>query len=278
MKTPTRPARRLALAAALALPVLAVLPPPAAAQTTTAPTLPTSGPVLQMPAVGVFGLLGDTIQVTLADAPTDTRLDRNVLENLDLRDLGLDQVAMRAVRQAIAQLTPQTRLHLFRATAPIALAEQRLIAESAPRGELPSWVIQAIEQHRLTHVILLTRHRGPAVLRQDDGEAIGRGNVEGIGFYIDPIYETQNRMTGIIVQGALGAYVDMRLTLMEVARGRVLVQHAIRDGRIYGARTDEQARSPWSILEPKEKVEVLRRMVEDNVGRVMPGVLRAAAS
>jgi hypothetical protein len=265
----------LTTAAALALPALAL---PATAQTTTGATLPTTGPMLQMPAVGVFGLLGDTIQVTLADAPTDTRLDRNVRENLDLRDLGLDQVAMRAVRQAITQLTPQTRLHLFRATAPIALEEQRLIAESAPRGELPGWVIQAINQHKLTHLILLTRHRGPALLRTEDGNAIGRGSVEGIGFYIDPIYETQNRLTGIIVQGALGAYVDMRLTLMEVERGRVLVQHPVRDGRIYGARTDEQARTPWNILEPKEKVEVLRRMVEENVARVMPGVLRAAAS
>jgi hypothetical protein len=270
------PARRAFVTTALALAGAAALP--VAAQTTTGGTLPATGPMLQMPVLGVFGLLGDTIQVTLADAPTDTRLDRNVRETLDLRDLGLDQVAMRAVRQAITQHTPKTRMHLFRATEPIALADQRLISDGAMRGELPAWVIQAIERNKLTHVMMFTRHRGPALLRQDDGNAIGRGNVEGIGFYIDPIYETQNRLTGIITQGALGAYVDMRLTLMEVSSGNVLVQHAIRDGRIYGARTDEQAQTPWNILEPREKVEILRRMVEENVGRVLPGVLRAAAS
>lgn len=226
--------------------------------------------------VGLFSLLGDSIQITLADAPTDTRLDRNQRENMDLPDLGLDQMALRALTTGLGRLQPQARLQMFRTTAPIALPEQRLIADGANRAELPDWIIQLIVKHNLSHIVLLTRHRGAALMRGNDGEGIGRGTVEGIGFYIDPIVETVNRLTNITMRGALGAYVDMRLQLMEVSSGRVLGQHHIRDGVLHGARTDEQSLQPWNVLEPREKVEVLRRMVEENVARVLPQVLREA--
>lgn len=265
------PNRRRALLASLSLAAAAALAPLAAhAQRPAAPP-----PQLQ--AVGVFALLGDTIQITLADAPTDTRLDRNVRESMDLKDLGLDQMALRGAREALSKAQPQAKLQLFRATAPVPLVEQRLIADGAERGELPDWIIQAIQRHQLSHVILITRHRGPALMRTADGEGIGRGSVEGIGFYIDPIYEVENRLTGIKMRGALGAYLDMRMTLMDVNSAKVLVQQNIRDGVIYGARTDEQSLQPWNVLEPREKVEVLRRMVEENVARAVPLVLREAA-
>jgi hypothetical protein len=260
------PRRRLLQLAALAATGAAL---PALAQRTA----PRPEPLRH---VGLFSLLGDTIQITLADAPTDTRLDRNQRESMDLKDLGLDQMALRALTSGLGRLQPQAKLQLFRATAPIPLAEQRMIADGANRAELPDWIIQLITRHNLSHIVLLTRHRGAALMRTDEGEGVGRGSVEGIGFYIDPIYETTNRLTNITVRGALGAYADMRLQLMEVSSGRVLAQHHIRDGTIYGARTDEQALQPWNILEPREKVEVLRRMVEDNVARVLPLVLREA--
>lgn len=265
------PARRLALLATVSLAAAAALAPLAAQAQRPASA------ALQMQAVGIFALLGDTIQITLADAPTDTRLDRNVRESMDLKDLGLDQMALRGAREALSKAQPQAKLQLFRATAPVSLAEQRLIADGAQRGELPDWIIQAIGRHQLSHVMLITRHRGPALMRTDTGDGIGRGSVEGIGFYIDPIYEVENRLTGITMRGALGAYVDMRLTLMDVASAKVLAQHNIRDGLIYAARTDEQSLQPWNVLTPREKVEVLRRMVEENVARVVPVVLREAA-
>jgi len=226
--------------------------------------------------VGLFSLLGDSIQITLADAPTDMAADRNQRESMDAPDLGLDQAALRALTAGLGRLQPQARLQMFRAAAPIPLADQRLVADSANRAQLPGWVIDLINQHQLSHIVLLTRHRGAALMRTPDGEAIGRGTVEGIGFYIDPLVETVNRLTSLRMRGGLGAYVDMRLQLMEISSGDVLAQRHIRDGVLHGARTDAQSQQPWNVLEPHEKVEVLRRMVEESVARALPDVLREA--
>jgi hypothetical protein len=261
--------RRLLKLAALSLTLAAVPAAPVWAQGTAAAPEP-------LRTVGLFSLLGDTIQITLADAPTDTRLDRNQRETMDLKDLGLDQMALRAITAGMGRLQPQAKLQMFRSTEPIPLPEQRMIADGANRAELPDWIIQSINRHNLSHVMLVTRHRGAALMRTADGDGVGRGTVEGIGFYIDPIYETVNRLTNISSRGALGAYVDIRMQLMEVSSGRVLAQHHIRDGRIYGARTDEQSLQPWNVLEPREKVEVLRTLVEENVARVLPDLLRSA--
>lgn len=226
--------------------------------------------------VGLFALLGDHLQITLADAPSDTRQDRNKRETMDHPDLGVDQAALRALTDGLGRLQPQARLQMFRAAAPISLADQRLIADSANRAQLPDWIIRLINEHSLSHIVLLTRHRGAALLRTSDGDGVGRGTVEGIGFYIDPLIETVNRLTSLRMRGGLGAYVDMRLQLMEVSSGDILAQQHIRDGVLYGARTDAQSLQPWNVLEPQEKVEVLRRMVEENVARALPDVLRQA--
>jgi len=234
---------------------------------------PTPDPLLQ---VGLFSLLGDTIQITLADNPAEPRAERNPSETMDGRDLGLDQVALRGLRSTMARLQPQAQVHMFRATPAIALPEQRQIADGAQRAELPDWFVRLIAKHNLSHLLLLTRHRGAALLRTEDGEATGRGTVEGIGFYIDPLIETVNRLTQIRMRGGLGAYVDMRLQLMEVSSGRILAQQHIRDGVMYSARTDAQSLQPWNVLEPREKVDILRRMVEDSVGEALPHLLREA--
>lgn len=226
--------------------------------------------------VGLFSLLGDTIQIVQAPAPTDTRIERSERQTLDIRDVGLDTVALRALTGGLGRLQPQAQLQMFRATAPIALAEQRAIADGAHRAELPGWIVELLTRHRFSHVLLLTRHRGPAQMRLADGNTLGRGTVEGIGFYLDPLYEIRHLESGVTVRGALCAYVVLRLTLMDVPSGQVLAELPVRDGAVYGARSVEQSTEPWDILSPREKVEVLRRMLEDNLTRALPRALQQA--
>ncbi len=47
----------------------------------------------------------------------------------------------------------------------------------------------------------------------------------------------------------------------------------VRVGEIHAGRSDTEAANIWTALSPREKVDVLRRLVEQNVARVLPAVL-----
>jgi hypothetical protein len=246
----------------------------AALVATAAPVRSATAAPAGMDRLGVFSLLGDGLQLTKAGPITDTRLDRNVRESLPTKDVGFDQAALRAINKSLPALAPRTALHMFRATQPMTLEEQRAVSDGATRAQLPAWIADTINRQRLTHVLLLTRHRGDAQFPVTDGFTVGRGTVDGIGYYLDSDTDIKNRATGLPSQGFLGAYVMLRLQLLEVASGNVIGSETVRAGQLYAGMRDAEAANVWNALEPVEKVTVLRDMVQSNVERVLPALLR----
>lgn len=240
-----------------------------------------TGPALAArPAIGklgVFSLMGDGLQLVFAAPVTDTRLDRNLRESLPTKNIGFDQAALRAVTKTMENHYPQTQLQMFRATQPMTLPEQRAVSEGAARAELPAWVIEAINRNGLTHILLITRNRGDARFPVNDGFSVGRGVAEGIGYYLDNTTELKNVDTGLPSSGFLGAFMMVRMQLMEVKTGDIVGSETIRVGRMFAGRKDIEAENIWNALDPQEKVEVLRNMVEQNVERVLLGVLGGAS-
>lgn len=235
-----------------------------------------AGPALAQRAVsnlGVFSLLGDELTVVQPAAPTDTRIQRQTTESLSKRDIGFDQAALRGVREVLATRAPQAKLQMFRATAPISFAEQRAVAEGATKAELPSWIVSTIDQARLSHLLIITRTRGDAAFPAASGESIGRGTVDGIGFYLDKTTALKNIDTGGGALGFLGAFVMLRIQLMDASSGDIIGSQDVRVGQMHAGRRDAEAENVWNALDPAEKVEVLREMVQKNVARVMPAVL-----
>jgi hypothetical protein len=227
-------------------------------------------------AVGLFSLLGDSVQITAAaDAPRDTRIERTERQTLDVKNLGLDNIALRGVREALLKAQPQAKISMFRAQAILSPDEQRSVAEGATRGELPAWMVQAIAANKLSHIIMVTRDRGPADMRTGDGQSIGRGTVQGIGFYLDNLFTIKNSENGNLVTGLIAPYVQVRLSLMDVPSGAVLRSTAIRDGRVMTSPESQAAADPWNYLTPTEKATVLRQMLEEGVARNMPELLKA---
>lgn len=225
--------------------------------------------------VGVFSLLGDGLQIAYALEATDTRIDRTQRETLQTQEIGLDQAALRAVREAFERLKPDAKLSLYRANTPIPPADQRALADGATRAELPAWIVAAINSAKLSHVLLVTRNRGDAAFPVQEGFTVGSGTVEGIGFYLDKMTEMRNAQTGLTTRGFLGAYIQLRLQLMDTASGDITRTRDVRVGRIYQGRNDAEIANIWDTLSAREKVEVLREMVHGNVARVMPEMLGA---
>ena len=223
--------------------------------------------------LGVFSMLGDGLQLVFPADATDTRLDRNLRESLPTKDIGFDQAALRAVRDVLSRQQPQARMQMFRSNTTVEPSAQRALAEGASKAELPAWIVSTISSAKLSHLLIITRHRGDASFPVTNGFSVGRGTVEGIGYYLDKSTEIKNLDTGRPSLGFLGAFVMLRLQLMDARTGEMLGSQDVRVGQLHAGRNDKEAANIWDALDPREKVEVLRQMVQDNVGRVMPAVL-----
>lgn len=223
-------------------------------------------------AIGLFALMGDELEVMISSSAADTRLNRGERRVLNIKNSGFDQAALRATRQVLSSARPGAAVHMYQASAPLTVAEQRKLADDAAEGGLPRWIVQLIEQNKLSHVLLITRQRGEAMLRTGDGQSLGQGMVEGMGFYLDNDLEIRARESGVVTRGFLGPYSYFRLTLLDTRTAEAL-SHDIRDGRVLGARNVDQSINPWDMLDAYEKTDMLREMIERNVGRVLPALL-----
>jgi hypothetical protein len=229
-----------------------------------------------MQAVGVFSMLGDAVQVNVStEAPTDTRIARTGRESVEFKNIGFDIIATKVARQVLEKERPKAEVNGFRATTTLEPKAQRELAEGAKRGELPDWMVRTIVDKKLTHALIITRNRGDADMRTSDGDGIGRGTVEGIGFYIDKLYRVKNVKTGAIADGMLAPYVQLRLTLLDTQTAQVVASYDVRDGRAVGPSEERAGNDPWAFLSAEEKIKLLRGMVEDGMTRGMQALLKS---
>ena len=148
------------------------------------------------------------------------------------------------------------------------------LVHGATRAELPGWMVKTAEENKLSHVLLMTRHRGTIDARTGEGFGIGRGMVEGIGFYIDTLYTMQSSTTGALSSGLLAPYTQIRLTLMDAVSGAIVNTYVVRESFAHAAREGKAGADPWSFMPTDEKVRVLRSMVAAGVSRGVQALLK----
>lgn len=216
--------------------------------------------------VGVYALLGDGIEVAMnTDAPTDSRLDRMSRVSREVKGLDLDVVAAQQVASALRAAQPGVQVTLLRSPVQLSVDQQREIAAGARDGGLPHWMVQAIEQRKFSHVLLLTRTRGDINARTADGDAIGRGRVDGIGFYVDTLYTMRNRDTGALSTGLIAPYAKVHLQLMDTQTAEIVWTNDIDRGHAFAAPGSQVQADPWGFMSDADKIRSLRAMVAEGV-------------
>jgi hypothetical protein len=235
----------------------------------------TAAPERPITALGVFSLLGDAIEVVVADAPTDTRLDRAVRNTVDVKDIAFDKIVLRETTEAAKRLLPGVAVSMYSANTSLSMAEQRDIAAGAARGELPAWMVQAVQRGKLSHVLIVTRARTEAGLRTARGTdgVIGRGAVNGLGFYLDTMYNVREQTSGEVGSGAMGPFVIVQFSVMDTDSAEVVRTYTVRDQFLVGPKAGQSVADPWAYLSPIEKAETLRNMLKNNTRRVLPELL-----
>jgi hypothetical protein len=228
-----------------------------------------------MQAVGVFSMLGDAVQISFPNAPPNgTNITRSEQQSFEFKNIGFDIIATKVARQVLEKERPKAEVNSFRSTASLEPKAQRELAEGASRGELPDWMVRTIVDKKLTHALVITRNRGEADIYSGDGYSVGRGKVEGIGFYIDKLYRVKNTTTGAIADGLIAPYIQLRLTLLDTQTAQVVASYDVREGRAVGTSEERAGNDPWLFLTATEKVTVLRELLEDGMTRGVTGLLK----
>lgn len=225
--------------------------------------------------LGVYSLIGDEIDVTVADAPANSRLDGASRHTLEVRQIGFDNIVLRTVRDAVLRSQPDARVLLFRAPNPLPSAEQRAIVAGARKAELPAWIMQTAERDKLAQLLVIGRHRADAAFPVVEGHTLGRAKLDGVGYHMDPIVLIRNADNGAVAEGLLGAFALFAMVMLDAMTGDVLADVTVHEQRGIAPREHAATNDPWNRLSPTERAETLRDMVELAARRGIAKVLTA---
>lgn len=225
-------------------------------------------------AIGVFTLLGENLDTSNDIGTEPTRLDRTERKSVAVPGIGFDQVLINEVQRFFTRTAPTVHLRLFTVPVAVSNADQMRLAEGAQRGALPEFMITAIQQHRLSHVLIVTRDRAPLSAQTASPERVGGVEVEGLGFHTDPQMQTRNVEDDSRTQGALIPHVIVRLTLFDADGARSLRSIRIDEQWLVGPRKGRTAATPWDLLDQREKVLTLHDSLRRGLEKALPELMR----
>lgn len=214
--------------------------------------------------LGIFSLLGDSVRIV-------AREPREAL----FKDVRMDEQTFNNVGRAMLASQPQTELRHFRAPAEVDVQDQVNIGLAAGRrGELPAWVVDEARTAGLSHVLLVTSNVGVMEFKTGMSQVVGNNLVTGIGFVVSADGRFKNSRTGDVANGYLAPFVQLRLTLIDLAGPRMVHSATLSEGFVAGPPVNE-APSPWLFLTRPQKAQALEDLLESVIARGMKEVLAA---
>jgi hypothetical protein len=218
----------------------------------------------------VVSLVGDRLVLVYAGPVTGTSLDSN-RQRVVLDPMGaMDHFALAAVGKALETAGSANAALLGVAPSPLHEQPDRLV--DGKNVTLPGSVVDALEQSRATHLVMVTKQRADASIPLLDTR-LGVGKLRGLGYYIDMNAELRVVETGDTGRGMLAPYAYLKLTLADARTGAVLNQRSCTAARAYAVAGSKTAFDPWDVLSAADKIARLRSLLESELAREVPLLL-----
>ncbi len=215
----------------------------------------------------VVSLVGDKLTVVYAGPVTGTLLDPNRQRVvLDAKGV-MDQIALSAVGQALEAGGRAKAILLAVAPSPLHEQAERLVDDKSVA--LPGSLVDALEQSRATHLVMITKHRADTSIPLLDGR-LGGGKLRGLGYYVDTRTELRVVESGATGRGLLAPYVYLQLTLADARTGAVLNHRLCAAARAFPVAASPTFVDPWDVLSTEEKIARLRSLLESELAREIP--------
>lgn len=235
--------------------------------------------------VAVTSLVGDTLTVSTRRDATGTHLNRHLTTVVAMPGPALDLAVLTTVQEALRRAAPTAETALLRVPAagtPQDPAQLLAGAQAAPGNAL----IEGLRQAGYTHLVTVTRLKASNRVSVEGGEIVGRGHLEGLGFYADPTVAVQRRSAAAGAQaapgrggtsqlnladlgsldarsgdeGLLAPHVYVRLSLVDLASGQVRAVQDVTASSVAPAGPDL-----WQALTAQQKLDALQGLIRTHV-------------
>ncbi|MBL8523679.1 MAG: hypothetical protein JNN20_08320 [Betaproteobacteria bacterium] len=256
--------RRLLLAACLGFVSFA------SAQSAPAPAAPPADPRV----FGLLSLIGDELNIVIARG---AKADGTRNEPLPVAEPMFDNAAIQAAGTGIRKVIPRAELAVLNTRSQVLFDRQReLFAEANGVMKIPDAIRDALKSQQATHLMLIAKHSGVAQMHFA-GNSDGTAQVEGLGFCIDASMLVENSSTAAAQRGMIAPFAYINVSLVDLSSSKVLKKQTIAvTSTISSARAQQSNQSPWLALSAAEKVSIIDRLVQREVGRTAQEIMQAA--
>lgn len=209
--------------------------------------------------VAIVSLAADQLTVTGFESTTGSKLDNNPQQRIALASQDLEKSILRAGLRAVADARAGKAVPLLLSDAGLYRAQDRMLEGGSVA--LPPSLIATLQAQKATRLLLVTKHRAEARMKAADVE-LGSGRVEGLGFYVDRVTPLRREGTSEIGIGYIAPHVYVRLSLVDVADGRVLGTRLVTASRVHIASSADRGADPWELLDSQAKLKALNELIE----------------
>ena len=223
----------------------------------------------------ILSLIGDEISIVGHEKATGSNMDRNRHGSIAVEDRALDTTAVLAAVNAIKRLDARATTIPVMSNDPALYELQNQLFESQDRSvALLAGLKESLKGQNATHLVLITKHRGDALLRLAN-QYEGSGKIEGVGLYMDASILTQRSDTHAVGHGFLAFFAYIKVTLVDVKTMTVIREKNVEESTTESTARAEGSLRPADVYTGAQKAAALQIMIRRAIARAMPDLLAA---
>lgn len=239
-----------------------------------AANVPTSTPgaAAPVPVYAILSLVGDRLDIIVRRTQTGTHINNNLRDIVPIAEPVFDTSAVTAAAKAIARVQPKAELAAINTRSALLFDKQRsLFVDDNGVLSMPDAIRDAVRAQGATKLVLILKYREDALFKFATGTRDGAGKLEGLGFYVDGTWATrtldEESNTYRIGQGFIAPYAYISVTLADFPSGVIRGRRNMTGSFMAGAgRAERDIGEPWNALSSADKVRLVNRLVEREVG------------
>jgi len=226
--------------------------------------------------IAILSLVGDRLTIVSPAKQIGSHLDQNQYQVVKLAETGFDDSAVRSAHAVITRARPDVTLAPFRARDPelYALRDAWLDADSVNVRALIALVAGSLPPDPDARLLLIAPYKAEIQLKTER-QYRGSGKVAGLGFYLDSTTRMERPDTLESGIGFLGVFANFQLLLIDLRTSAVEAHERIVAGSTFPAAMAPD-RTPWNALDSARKSAELGALMDQEIERVLPRMLRAS--
>lgn len=221
----------------------------------------------------ILSLLGDRMTLVVHVPTAGTNMGSERRSVITLTTPVLDHATILAAESGVKSVLPGAQPVLLVVRDPAIYEAQSSVSDpDVSAASLMPTLAPILAGAHVTHALVFTkvRHEAQIALRHS---VTGSGRLEGLGFYVDNNRALEMPETGERFAGMVAPYAYFRISLVEVASGRVIAERPVYGATAIAAHS---AVSPWEELTPEQKVDALRSLLKREIAKAVPPLLSGA--